>query len=97
MKAMQRGELLQNRTEGVPVQAAGGVKSLNRALSILVALAECFEGLTLAALSRRLTLPPSTAHRLLTTLQRQRFVRFDSSSMSWRIGVQAFTVGSAFA
>jgi len=97
VKAVQRRELLQHRAEGSPVQAGGGVKSLTRALSILVALAECFEGLTLAALSKRLSLPPSTAHRLLTTLQRQRFVRFDSSSMSWRIGVQAFTVGSAFA
>lgn len=97
MKAMQRGELLQHGAEGSPAQAAGGVKSLVRALSILVALAECGEGLTLAALSKRLGLPPSTAHRLLTTLQRQRFVRFDSTSMSWRIGVQAFTVGSAFA
>lgn len=96
MKAMQRGELLQH-SDGSPAQAAGGVKSLVRALSILVALAECGEGLTLAALSKRLGLPPSTAHRLLTTLQRQRFVRFDSTSMSWRIGVQAFTVGSAFA
>ena len=97
MKAMQRGELLQHGAEGSPAHAAGGVKSLVRALSILVALAECGEGLTLAALSKRLGLPPSTAHRLLTTLQRQRFVRFDSTSMSWRIGVQAFTVGSAFA
>ena len=94
---MQRGELLQHGAEGSPAHAAGGVKSLVRALSILVALAECGEGLTLAALSKRLGLPPSTAHRLLTTLQRQRFVRFDSTSMSWRIGVQAFTVGSAFA
>lgn len=97
MKAMQRGKLLQHSPEGSPAQAAGGVKSLARALSILVVLAECCEGLTLAALSKRLGLPPSTAHRLLTTLQRQRFVRFDSTSMSWRIGVQAFTVGSAFA
>jgi IclR family acetate operon transcriptional repressor len=96
VKAKQRGELLQHGAEGAAAQA-GGVKSLSRALSILNALAESYEGLTLAALAKRLSLPPSTAHRLLTTLQRQRFVRFDSASMSWRIGVQAFTVGSAFA
>jgi IclR family acetate operon transcriptional repressor len=96
VKAKQRGELLQHGAEGAAAQA-GGVKSLARALSILNALAESYEGLTLAALAKRLSLPPSTAHRLLTTLQRQRFVRFDSASMSWRIGVQAFTVGSAFA
>lgn len=96
VKAKQRGELLQHGAEGAAAQA-GGVKSLSRALSILNALAESYEGLTLAGLAKRLSLPPSTAHRLLTTLQRQRFVRFDSASMSWRIGVQAFTVGSAFA
>ena len=97
MKATQQAELLKHGAEDPGAQPSGGVKSLARALSILVALAESYEGLTLAALSKRLGLPPSTAHRLLTTLQRQRFVRFDSASMSWRIGVQAFTVGSAFA
>ena len=70
MKAMQRAELLKHRAEVPGAQSSGGVKSLARALSILVALAESYEGLTLAALSKRLGLPPSTAHRLLTTLQR---------------------------
>src|SRR5258708_6053778 len=73
-----------------------GVQSLTRALIILDALAQS-EGLTLTALARRVALPPSSTHRLLTTLQRQRFVRFDPVSMSWRIGVQAFVVGNAFA
>src|SRR5258708_4166213 len=73
-----------------------GVQSLTRALIILDALAQS-EGLTLTALARRVALPPSSTHRLLTTLQRQRFVCFDPVSMSWRIGVQAFVVGNAFA
>jgi IclR family acetate operon transcriptional repressor len=30
-------------------------------------------------------------------MQRQRFVHFDTKSMSWQIGVRAFVVGSAFA
>lgn len=97
MKAMRPAGLLQHGAEDPGAQFGGGVKSLTRALLILIALAESYEGLTLTALSKRLGLPPSTAHRLLTTLQRQRFVRFDSASMSWRIGVQAFSVGSAFA
>jgi IclR family acetate operon transcriptional repressor len=75
----------------------GGVQSITRALSILDALAESDEGLTLTLLAKRVSLPLSSAHRLLTTLQRQRFVRFDSTSMSWHVGVQAFVVGSAFA
>lgn len=95
---MRRGaKLHQTGADDPGVQGGGGVKSVTRALSILIVLAETYEGLTLAALSRRLGLPPSTAHRLLTTLQRQRFVRFEPASMSWRIGVQAFAVGSAFA
>jgi IclR family acetate operon transcriptional repressor len=77
--------------------AGGGVQSLIRALSILDALAESDEGLTLTALARSVALPPSSAHRLLTTLQRQRFVRFEPAAMSWSIGVQAFVVGNAFA
>ena len=78
-------------------QTSNGVQSLNRAMSILDALAECDEGLTLTLLAKRVALPPSSAHRLLTTLQRQRFVRFDSASMTWHVGVQAFVVGNAFA
>lgn len=78
-------------------QSTGGVQSLTRALRILDALADNDDGLTLTDLSRRVGLPPSSAHRLLTTLQRQRFVCFESASMTWRVGVQAFIVGNAFA
>jgi IclR family acetate operon transcriptional repressor len=42
-------------------------------------------------------LPPSTAHRLLTTLQQARFVRFDPVGHLWQVGVEAFVVGNAFA
>lgn len=78
-------------------EQAGGVKSLIRALSILDALAENDEGLTLTALAKTVAMPLSSVHRLLTTLQRQRFVRFEPAAMSWRIGIQAFVVGNAFA
>jgi IclR family acetate operon transcriptional repressor len=81
----------------MPASGGEGVQSLARALSILNVLAENDEGLTLKALAAKTALPPSSAHRLLTTLQRQRFVRFDPSSMSWHVGVQAFVVGGAFA
>ncbi|HEV7718470.1 MAG TPA: IclR family transcriptional regulator C-terminal domain-containing protein [Arsenicitalea sp.] len=78
-------------------QAEGGVQSIMRGLAILNRLAECDDGLTLTELARSVALPPSTAHRILTTLQRQRFVRFEPTTMSWHVGVQAFVVGSAFA
>ena len=73
-----------------------GVQSVVRALAILDALAESEGGLTLSMLARRVALPPSSAHRLLTTLQREQFVRFDQMSRSWLVGLRAFTVGNAF-
>ncbi len=75
---------------------AGYVKSLDKALTLLEQIAENHEGLPLSDLSQRVGLPPSTAHRLLTTLERRRFVQFDNSQRRWAIGVQTFTVGSAF-
>lgn len=79
------------------IEGRGGVQSITRALVILDALAGHDDGLSLTALSRSVGLPPSSAHRLLTTLQRSRFVRFEPASMTWRVGVQAFVVGAAFA
>ena len=78
-------------------ERTAGVQSLTRALSILDALADNDDGLSLTALAKTVALPPSSAHRLLTTLQRKRFVRFEPATMAWRIGVQAFVVGNAFA
>jgi IclR family transcriptional regulator, acetate operon repressor len=83
-----------SRTNGQ--STAGYVKSLDKALALLEQIGETDEGLSLSDLSQRAGLPPSTAHRLLTTLERRRFVQFDNASRRWCIGVQAFTVGSAF-
>ena len=41
-------------------------------------------------------LPPSTTHRLLTTLQRRQFAQFEDGDASWHVGRRAFAVGSAF-
>ena len=35
-------------------------------------------------------------HRLLTTLQQVRYVRFDTERSAWQIGVACFSVGNAF-
>ena len=72
------------------------VQSLVRALSILNALAESDDGMTLTEIAQQVNLPPSTAHRLLTTMQHERFVSFDSERTLWFVGVQAFSVGNAF-
>src|SRR5215468_8682774 len=78
---------------GVP---AGHVQSLTRGLSILEALAKAEGGLTLTDLGHRVQLPPSTTHRLLGTLERMGYVHQDGDLGLWRVGLQAFTVGSTF-
>ncbi|MEM6906123.1 MAG: IclR family transcriptional regulator C-terminal domain-containing protein [Pseudomonadota bacterium] len=78
-------------------RSSGQVRSLTRALSLMRHLAASGDGMTLTELSEAAGLPPSTTHRLLTTLESERFVRPDPQGGLWRIGVAAFFVGSAFA
>jgi len=78
-------------------RSAGQVRSLTRALTLLRHLAASGDGMSLTELSDAASLPPSTTHRLLTTLEAERFVRPDPQGGLWRIGVAAFFVGSAFA
>ena len=80
--------------DGFAEKRSGHTQSVSRALSLLSKLAEEPEGLNLSELARRVKLAPSTAHRLLTTLQLDRFVRFEEGR--WLVGVQAFNVGSSY-
>lgn len=74
----------------------GGVQSVDRALLIIETLAEDDEGYRLTDLAVRTGLSPSTAHRLLTTLEKRRFVQFDRENSVWHIGAKSFAVGSTF-
>ncbi len=78
------------------LRASGQVQSLSRALKLLNALAVHPAGLSLSEVAGHVGLPNSTAHRLLTTLQNERYVRFETERSVWLIGVQAFCVGAAF-
>lgn len=73
---------------------SGHTQSVSRALRLLSRLSEEPNGMSLSELARAVGLAPSTAHRLLTTLQLERFVRFEDSR--WLVGVQAFNVGSSY-
>ena len=59
-------------------------------------IAAAGDGATLTEIARAAKLASSTAHRLLTTLQQDRFVQFKPDGARWMVGVGAFTVGSAF-
>ena len=74
----------------------GGVQSVDRALSIIEVLAEDDEGYRLSDLAVRTGLSTSTAHRLLATLEKRRFVQFDRTELKWHVGAQSFAVGATF-
>lgn len=83
------------RTPAKPGTATAQVQSLTRGLSLLEALARAEGGLTLTDLAQRVTLAPSTAHRLLATLEAAGYVQAGANG-EWLMGVRAFRVGSAF-
>jgi IclR family acetate operon transcriptional repressor len=85
-----------SRSDSDPDPADGGVQSVDRALLIIETLAEDDEGYRLTDLAVRTGLSPSTVHRLLTTLEKRRFVQFDRGESMWHIGAQSFAVGSTF-
>ena len=74
----------------------GRVQSLVRAFGLLDALAAQDAGMTLTEIAKRVGLPRSTTHRLLTTMDALRYVEFDQATNRWMIGMQAFALGSAF-
>lgn len=86
------------RSTARPGQDGGGqVQSLIRGLTILERLAEEEGGgVTLTDLAQRVGLAPSTTHRLLKSLEKMRFVNQDAEHGRWFMGIQAFSVGSAF-
>ncbi|MCC7218199.1 MAG: helix-turn-helix domain-containing protein [Burkholderiales bacterium] len=84
------------RTPAKPGTVTVQVQSLTRGLSLLEALARAEGGLTLTDLAHRVTLAPSTAHRLLATLEKMGYVYQGGELGRWYIGLQAFAVGSSF-
>jgi len=62
------------------------VRSVEKALSILEAVAAERDGLTAQQISDRFGLPYATAHRMLTTLARLGYLHFQRSNKIYRIG-----------
>jgi IclR family acetate operon transcriptional repressor len=76
-------------------EPSSSVQAIDRALGVLAVVAES-DGLTLTELSQRAGLVPSTAHRILASLQAHKFVFHDEERGLWLIGVGAFEIGTAF-
>lgn len=71
------------------------VQSLDRAFALLKKLAAEDEA-TLTDLALQTGMAPSTAHRLLSTMERHGIVAFDGASQHWMVGVEVFRAGSSF-
>jgi len=84
------------RTPAKPVATTSHVQSLTRGLSILECLAKAEGGLTLTDVAHRAELASSTTHRLLSTLEKMRYVYQAGDLGRWYICLQSFTVGSSF-
>ena len=72
------------------------MQSLDRAFNLMEAISEHEYGIALTDLAQRTELPPSTAHRLLKSLEQRGYLRQDEERGLWFVGVRAFVVGSAF-
>ncbi|MGJ5095439.1 IclR family transcriptional regulator domain-containing protein [Bradyrhizobium oligotrophicum] len=93
---MIRRKTIEPRPDAAAEPRDGGVQSVGRALQILEILAEDDEGYRLSDLAVRAGLSTSTVHRLLTTLEKRRFVQFDRMESKWHVGAQSFAVGATF-
>ena len=93
---MVQGRVGGRRTNAPAQGRADLVQSLARGLALLDSLAESPGGISLTDLCQQVGLSVSTAHRLLTTLEQQRYARCDPATRRWSVGVQAFISGSAF-
>lgn len=77
-------------------ERSGNVQVLSRAIAILNHLAQADGGASLTEVGNAVGLAASTTHRLLTSLESERYVRFDAETKLWSVGVQAFIMGNGF-
>ena len=90
----------QKRARGRPKSlfkesSASTLQSLDRALGVLVALAQT-ERASLTDLSLAAGVPTATTHRILTTMQKRGFVAFDDDRQDWMIGLEAYRTGVSY-
>lgn len=84
------------RPRGFSQQAeATSVQSLDRGLKVLGVVA-AGDGLSLSEIAVAADLPPSTAYRMLATLETHAMVEFDRQEQLWSVGVGTYRMGAAF-
>lgn len=76
----------------LPEPKAGGVPALERALSVLEALAQSRKGYSVSELSRRLGLPKSSLHLILRTLERRGYLQKQSAGGRYKFGLKLISL-----
>lgn len=71
------------------------LQSVERALAVLTTVSQ-LERTTLSDLSLSMGIPTATAHKILKTFQKCRYMSFDEDTQEWMIGIEAYRTGSSF-
>lgn len=71
------------------------IRSLERAMGVLKVVA-AGSGRSLSEIAAASDQSPSTAYRILITLEKQGIVQFDEPQQLWQVGLEAFRIGSSF-
>jgi DNA-binding IclR family transcriptional regulator len=73
------------------------VKSADRVMAVMEALGSRQDRPTLSQLSAELSIPLSSLHGLLRTMQQRGWVETDETGTLYRVGVRALMIGSSYA
>ena len=76
--------------------AVGPSQSLARGLAVLELVAEAGEELGVRDIARRVSLAPSIAQRLVSTLAALGYLEQSPTTLKYRVGYRAFQVGGAY-
>ena len=71
-------------------------RSTVRVLSILLALSNTPDGLTLAELSQQLSAPKSSLFTIIHTMANQNFASYNEVTQKYSIGLNAYLTGVAY-
>ena len=70
------------------------VRTVDRALDILLCFRQDEPVLSFTQITERISVPKSTAHRLLTTLERKRFIIRDKTTRKYQLGFRFIEIAS---
>jgi DNA-binding IclR family transcriptional regulator len=84
-------------TEAAAPREFAPVKSADRVMAVMEALGSRADRPTLSQLSSELSIPMSSLHGLLRTMQQRGWVETDETGSLYRVGVRALMIGSSYA